>query len=164
MNTHVDEWVMSCPTIQHTRSLGSTLGEVAVVGCVVCLMGDLGAGKTTFAQGVGQGLGVLDDVVSPTFVLISEYEGRIPFLHADLYRLTATELDVLGLEEILETCNGVAVVEWGDRFPVVFPVDRLEVKIHFEGEGRVLQVKATGTHHRSILQAWRQRVVATTSF
>lgn len=115
-----------------TRALGRALAQVLAVGDLVVLAGDLGAGKTTFAQGVGQGLGVLDPVVSPTFTLVRQYAcgpGRAvrTLLHADLYRLDQlAEVVDLGLGELVED-QAAALVEWGDLAAEVLGPDQLTV-------------------------------------
>ncbi len=109
------------------------LGEVVRPGDVVALIGDLGAGKTVFAQGLALGLGVgeKDYVCSPTFTLINEYQGRIPFYHIDLYRIgDEDELYELGLDEYLAG-NGVAAVEWFDKFEAFMPPNILRVNVDY---------------------------------
>jgi len=114
---------------EETRAVGEALGSVAEPGDVLWLHGALGAGKTEMTKGVAAGLGSGDPVSSPSFALIHEYHGgRLPLYHADLYRLeTAAALD-LGLEDYLEG-EGVTVVEWGERLPVNFFPDGLDVEL-----------------------------------
>jgi tRNA threonylcarbamoyladenosine biosynthesis protein TsaE len=104
-----------------TRSLGIALGKSLPAGSTILLAGDLGAGKTTLVQGIGEGLGITDAIVSPTFTLINEYlEGRIPLYHLDLYRLEANEVIGLNLEtywEGLEMKPGIVAIEWSQRMP-----------------------------------------------
>ena len=151
-------WNVICATNEDTQALGSLLGLCATSGSVVALVGDLGAGKTSFAQGVGVGLGVAQPVVSPTFVLVAEYpDGRLPLLHADTYRLEAGELEGTGLEESLEQWPGIALVEWADRFPEVLPGDHLVVRLNYEGAGRAVSISATGPEHQILLDRWRAR-------
>jgi tRNA threonylcarbamoyladenosine biosynthesis protein TsaE len=129
-----------------TRAFGLRLGETAAPGCVAALVGDLGAGKTCLSQGIAAGLGVRGPVTSPTFVIVQAYpDGRLPFFHADYYRLgEESELTELGLDEILEG-EGVAAVEWADRFWETLPEDHLRLALAFEGaETRGLTVEATG--------------------
>jgi tRNA threonylcarbamoyladenosine biosynthesis protein TsaE len=96
----------------HTAALGETLGRTAPDGALILLEGPLGAGKTTFAQGVGAGCGVREPVTSPTYNLILRYAGDRPFTHVDLYRLEdAAELDTLDLDAVLGG-SGVTCVEW----------------------------------------------------
>lgn len=97
-----------------TESFARSLGERLKPGDLVALIGDLGAGKTVFARGLGAGLGVSSGVKSPTFVLVREYAGRCTVLHADAYRLAgASDWDGLGLEE--RRVDSVVIVEWADR-------------------------------------------------
>ena len=99
-------------------------------GDVVGLVGPLGAGKTTFAQGIARGLEVPAErhVASPTFALVNQHPGRVPFVHADLYRINhASEIAELGLTEAYD--YAAAAIEWLDRFPGVAPDDRLEIEI-----------------------------------
>jgi tRNA threonylcarbamoyladenosine biosynthesis protein TsaE len=104
-----------------TRSLGVRLGNSLPAGSVILLEGDLGAGKTTLVQGIGEGLGIEDSIVSPTFTLINEYsEGRIPLYHLDLYRLEPAEVEALNLESYWEGVEfplGIVAIEWAERLP-----------------------------------------------
>jgi tRNA threonylcarbamoyladenosine biosynthesis protein TsaE len=136
-----------------TQSLGRELGACAQPGSVLALCGELGAGKTCLAQGVGAGLGVEGPVTSPTFTLVWLHEsGRLPFAHADFYRLgDGSELQELGLEELLEG-DGVAVVEWADRFPESLPQDRLVGTLRHLGlTQRELTLQALGPKSRAWL-------------
>lgn len=108
------------------------LGAAAAGGDLICLVGDLGAGKTTLTQGIGEGLGLAQAAVtSPTFTLVAEhYEGRIPLYHIDAYRLAGpAELYHLGFEDYLLRADGLLVVEWADRVAEGLPADRLEVAL-----------------------------------
>lgn len=112
-----------------TRSLAAAVASLAEPGDVVLLEGDLGAGKTTFAQGFAQALGVAGPVTSPTFILIRTYPARIPLAHADLYRLDdLAEVADLGLRELLDD-GAVALIEWGDVAASLFAPDYLEVRM-----------------------------------
>ena len=113
----------------HTRRLGSRLARALCPNDVVALTGEMGAGKTTFVQGVAQGLGVPEgSVASPSFVLIREYQGTIPLYHADLFRLNRLpEAETVGLEEYYEL-GGITFIEWADRIPGVLPEQFLEVQ------------------------------------
>jgi len=114
---------------EHTRALGAALGAVLRPGDVVALAGDLGAGKTTFAQGVARALGVVDRVTSPTFTIVHEHDGRIPLAHVDVYRLESLgELYDLGFEEVVDD-RRVTLVEWGDMVARALPTDRLTVRL-----------------------------------
>jgi tRNA threonylcarbamoyladenosine biosynthesis protein TsaE len=130
------------------------LGALLFDGAVVLLHGDLGAGKTTFAQAVAAGLGVRGAVPSPTFVLVAEYgDGRLPLHHADLYRVgSEAELSALALDERVGRV-GAWIVEWPGRSPW-WPSDRLDVSIEGTGDARRLHAHATGPRHQPLEAAW----------
>ncbi len=113
-----------------TRRLGERLGKKLWPGAVVALIGDLGSGKTVFAQGILKGLGVKDKyMISPSFVLIKEYKGRLPAYHLDLFRLKRKkELDALGLREYLFS-DGITIIEWAEKIEEILPGNSIE--IHF---------------------------------
>ena len=113
-----------------TRALAAAIAGVLANGDLLVLTGDLGAGKTCFAQGLGAGLGVSERITSPTFTLAARYEGRLRLHHLDVYRLDdiAETLD-LDLPELLE--DGVTVIEWGERIDGVLPADRLLVDLRY---------------------------------
>jgi tRNA threonylcarbamoyladenosine biosynthesis protein TsaE len=129
-------------TAEDLRALAAALGRVAAAGDVVGLVGDLGAGKTTFVQGLSAGLDA-GAATSPTFTLVHIYEGgRLPLFHVDLYRLDREEeLEDVGLDDLFRQ-PGVVAVEWWDRFPAAQPAEHLEVRIEPAGDGR--QVTAVG--------------------
>jgi tRNA threonylcarbamoyladenosine biosynthesis protein TsaE len=107
----------------------------------VLLRAGLGAGKTTLTKGIARGLGISETVTSPTYTIISEYAGKLPLRHIDLYRIDdSEELENLGLREILGG-DGVAVVEWSEKLPDAFLYDAVRVEIHGEGGGdRVFEI------------------------
>ena len=139
---------LTSASAEETRALAAQLATVAEAGDVVCLWGELGAGKTLFAKGFGAGLGVRDTISSPSFVLMGEYSGRLPLFHIDLYRLeTAAEVFDGGLLEDRQAA-GVVVIEWPDRLGDDVPAERLDVRI--EGgadEPRELHLQAYGASH-----------------
>ena len=139
-------------SVEETRALGEQLGrDVLVAGDVVVLTGELGTGKTALAQGVGRGLDVEGRVVSPTFTLVREYEGRVRLCHVDVYRLEKMqELHNLGIEEELE--QSVTLIEWGEVAASALPAQRLEVRIAV-GAGpdeRIIELVLLG-------ESWRRR-------
>lgn len=112
-----------------TRSLARKIAAKLKKGDVLALTGPLGAGKTTFIQGLAEGLKVKEAVTSPTFVLINEYQGRLPLYHIDLYRLEDPEqIEELGLDEYFEK-EGITVIEWADRLGKELPEDVKAIKI-----------------------------------
>ena len=124
---------------------------------MVALIGPLGAGKTTFVQGVARGIGVPSErhVASPTFALVNEHPGRVPLVHADLYRIERPqELEELGLVEALD--RAAVVVEWLDRFPDVAPGDHLELHLaHGENDVRTLTLTPHGPRAAALISALR---------
>lgn len=127
-----------------TLAIGRALVDLVCAGEVLALSGALGAGKTQFVKGLALGLGVAEDapVVSPTFVIVREYAGRLRLVHCDAYRLTSIEelLD-LGLEEALQDGLSVVAIEWSDRFPEAFlaPTWRVEAE-HAGPTARILRI------------------------
>ena len=112
-----------------TRAFAASLATVSEPGDLLCLWGELGAGKTVFAKGFGAGLGVHDTISSPSFVLMGEYAGRLPLFHIDLYRLaTAQEVFDGGLLDDRQA-TGVVLIEWPDRLGDALPEDRVDVRI-----------------------------------
>lgn len=138
-----------------TIEIGRILGQMLGPGSVVCLEGNLGAGKTQFAKGVALGLGVSDHVTSPTFTIINEYEGRLPFYHVDAYRLgDPDEAYELGLEEYLFG-TGVTLVEWPERVSFLLPDEYLTVAIHpaeSDENARELELLSTGRSYEDIVR------------
>lgn len=125
---------------QETRRLGELLGSLVARPTLIWLAGDLGAGKTCFTQGLGQGLGVPaeEPVTSPSYTLMNHYQGRLPLYHFDLYRLShPDDLEDLGFAEYLDG-DGVTVVEWADRFD-----DR-------QREGLTIRISRVDEHTRHI--------------
>lgn len=125
-----------------TIALGEWLASKLPRRCVVLLIGDLGAGKTTLAKGIAKGLGIApEEVTSPTFTLIHEYSDRL--YHIDLYRLDDERAVArLGLEELFER-DAVVLIEWGERFPVLLPENRVEIRLTRTGdEQREIEVRA----------------------
>jgi tRNA threonylcarbamoyladenosine biosynthesis protein TsaE len=128
-----------------TQAIGRRLAGAAAPGDLVCLWGALGAGKTQLAKGFGAGLGVDDTINSPSFILMNEYRGRLPFFHVDLYRLTGPE-EALGggILDDRQTA-GVTVIEWPERLAEALPERRLDVVIDGDGEApRTLRVRSHG--------------------
>ena len=111
-----------------TQNLAQSLGEKLQKGCVLCLSGELGAGKTTFTQGLAKGLGIDQNVNSPTFVMMKEYEGRLTLIHIDAYRLEGISQD-LGFEDYFDE-EHVCVIEWSEFVKDYLPDDALYITIN----------------------------------
>ena len=134
--------------------MGRAIGLAAQPGDVVLLVGELGAGKTALAQGVGLGLGVSDPINSPTFVLLREYHGRLPLYHYDLYRLPNVEPTVTREWEEFLYGDGVSLVEWANLASGLLPGEHLLIEFSIESEtSRVLELTAAGARHRELLSA-----------
>ncbi|MGF1616355.1 MAG: tRNA (adenosine(37)-N6)-threonylcarbamoyltransferase complex ATPase subunit type 1 TsaE [Acidimicrobiia bacterium] len=125
---------VSCPGPEHTLALASRVAPLVRPGDLIVLAGSLGAGKTLFAGGLASGLGVEETVVSPSFVLVRQYQsGFLPFVHADIYRLNSiNEFEDLDVFEIAR--DGVLVIEWGDAIEATLPTDHLRVRIDVADE------------------------------
>jgi tRNA threonylcarbamoyladenosine biosynthesis protein TsaE len=140
-----------------TESLGRRLAASLFPGAIIALVGPLGAGKTRLVRAVAEALGVAERCVvsSPTFVLIQEYEGRLPIFHFDAYRLPdATAFRELGVEEYFEA-GGVCLIEWGDRVEEALPADHLRLTLEIIGEAaRRAILEAFGDRHRALLDAF----------
>jgi len=144
-------------SVEATRTFAATLSGVAEPGDLVVLAGEMGVGKTAFAQGFAAGLGVTEPVTSPTFTLVRHYEGRLPLHHLDVYRLERmAEIVDLGLPELLDG-PGVSLIEWGDVVASALPGDFLEVRLAFgdDDDERFITLRVVGPSW-----AARQRVVA----
>ncbi len=133
---------------EETQEIGVRIGAQLSPGDVVALIGDLGVGKTCLTQGIARGAGVCQDetVNSPSYILINEYEGKIPIYHIDLYRLERLEdIVALGLEDYLEG-DSICVIEWADRMGELLPESHIQVKITVEDEStRAIEVSPIGS-------------------
>lgn len=114
---------------EQTFRIGQRLGIEAEPGQIFCLVGDLGTGKTIFAKGMAAGLAVQEEIVSPTFTIVQEYEGRLPFYHFDIYRIMdEDELFEIGWDEYMNG-SGVCLVEWADQVPEAIPAEAIWIQI-----------------------------------
>jgi len=145
---------------EQTRRVGMRLGGALQAGDVICLQGDLGAGKTTFVQGIAHGWGSLDSVSSPTFILVNEYRraDQNQLFHMDAYRLDSTpEAEELDLDSML--AEGALIIEWPERMKGLVPTERLWVKLeHVDDEEREMKFKASGKRYDELLEVIRHGV------
>jgi tRNA threonylcarbamoyladenosine biosynthesis protein TsaE len=143
---------------EQTARLGVRLGERLQPGDLLCLSGELGSGKTTFAAGVGRGWGVLEPVTSPSFVLVNEYRRAdgLRLWHLDCYRLASgAEALALGFDDLLDG-GGVMLVEWPERILEVLPPERLNVRLRWvEAEKRGFRLEALGARYEALLKEFR---------
>lgn len=158
LDAHTFEFFSKSP--EQTRRLGMRLGALLQPGDVICLQGDLGAGKTTFVQGAAQGWGSLDEVSSPTFVLVNAYRradgGQLS--HFDAYRVESLgEAEELDLDALL--ARGALFVEWPERVEPVLPSERLWALLEYESEEhRDLRFKAHGKRYDALLDQLQQTI------
>ncbi len=118
-----------CKSENDTKELGRRLARTAKAGSVISLRGSLGAGKTVFAKGFAEELGITEAIVSPTFTLVQEYEGRMKMYHLDLYRLSGEdEFESMGGEDFLYS-DGVTLIEWSEKIDSMLPDDTIHVEI-----------------------------------
>ena len=133
-------------SVDGTRAVAAEIARLAEPGDLIVLAGDLGTGKTAFAQGFARGLEVEEPVTSPAFVLVRTYEGRLPLVHLDVYRLDhIQELVDLGISELLDE-GAVTLVEWGDAVTPGLPADFLEVRLEATDlpDDRLLTIRSVG--------------------
>ncbi len=155
LDTHTTDFFSRSP--EQTRRIGVRLGGALQAGDVICLQGDLGAGKTTFVQGVAQGWGSVDSVSSPTFIIVNVYRrddgGQL--FHMDAYRLDSTpEAEELDLDSML--ADGALLVEWPERIDGLVPAENLWVKFdHVDEEEREMKFMAHGKRYDELLDVIR---------
>lgn len=145
---------------EQTEELGRIIGSLLEAGDLVCLYGDLGAGKTHLSYGIALGLEVKEPyITSPTFAFVNEYEGRIPFYHIDLYRLKdSTELEGIGFEEYVES-DGATVIEWAERAEDELPPASLSIYLsHLSENSREVGFLAEGERYEKLLEELRERI------
>lgn len=146
------EKVIRVDNLEATIALGKRLGELLEGHMLLTLSGDLGAGKTTFTKGIGQGLGIKKVINSPTFTILKQYQGRLNLSHFDAYRLEGQD-DDLGFEEIFDS-DDVCVIEWANFIEEILPLERLEIEIKkIDENARAFIFKATGEKYDKVVEA-----------
>ena len=146
-------WTTRSPA--QTQALGRRLASALAPGDVLALCGDLGSGKTTFAQGLARGLRVKESVTSPSFVLVREYRGRLPVYHLDLFRLDRLDdLETIGYDEYVAG-RGVTLIEWAQKMPQALPRDYVELTFTVSSPtARTLTATPHGPRAEQLVQAW----------
>ncbi|MDR0403067.1 MAG: tRNA (adenosine(37)-N6)-threonylcarbamoyltransferase complex ATPase subunit type 1 TsaE [Treponema sp.] len=140
---------------EETIALGEKLAGVLRAGSIVALNGGLGAGKTTLVKGIARALGIEDEITSPTYSIISEYEGKIPLFHIDAYRLEGDEdFFSIGGAEILSGGDGLALIEWSERISRSLPSGTITVKIEIM-EGGKRRISVSGGEFEALPQSFR---------
>lgn len=137
-------------TAIETKEFATRLGTLVSPGDVITLEGDLGAGKTTFTQGLAVGLGVKRNVTSPTFTIIKEYQGRIPLYHMDVYRLEDAEEDIGFAEYFYGT--GITIIEWAQYIDDFLPKNRLDIYIEvIDQDRRKIICQSSDSHYETLI-------------
>lgn len=146
-------------SVAQTHRLGVLLGGLCEGGEVILLEGELGAGKTVFASGLAEGLGVSTNVTSPTFALVHEYWGRVPVAHVDLYRLEGlAPAQSIGIEEYVRS-DGVTIIEWSSRAPGLVITEYLIVAMTHQSEtARGIHFVSHGNHLRDLIHTLRENL------
>jgi tRNA threonylcarbamoyladenosine biosynthesis protein TsaE len=146
----IETFTVTTHSDRETIALGRKLGALLEDGDMVALVGELGSGKTWFTKGIALGLGIGGNevITSPSFALVNEYEGKVPFFHMDVYRLgSLSEFLSAGLEEFLHQ-SGVVAMEWADRWPEILPKKRIKVEfVILDGSRR--EITLSGDHARA---------------
>lgn len=139
--------------VEKTIELGRLLGENIKPGMIICLDGDLGAGKTHFSKGIALGLEIDEDITSPTFTIVQEYKGRMELFHFDAYRLSGSEeLYYIGFDDYMNK-NGVIVIEWSNIVSDILPKERLDIEITYSPEsGRFFEFKPYGINYEKLVE------------
>lgn len=150
--------VLQTQTTSETVRIGKSIGSLLRPGDVVALVGELGTGKTQFIKGLAEGLGVGKPtyISSPSFTLINEYPGRVPFYHIDLFRLESEkEAEELGLEEYFQG-EGITAIEWADRIPSLLPDENLWIHIHYTGKNtRSIEMSPKGKRYEDLMENFK---------
>ena len=144
------EWKVVTDSPQKTKALAEMIGRAVSAGTLITLSGDLGAGKTTFTQGLAKGLDIDRKVTSPTFTIMKEYKGRLPLYHIDAYRLENITQD-LGFEEYIDG-DGVCVIEWANFIEYVLPEQLLNIEFTInDDDSRTLTLQGHGEKYEEVI-------------
>lgn len=137
---------------EETIEIGKALGRILNTGDIVCINGDLGTGKTVFTNGIAKSLGIKEHITSPTFTIVNEYSGRVPFYHFDVYRIAdSEEMFEIGFEEYLYG-EGIVVIEWADIIKDILPEEVIQVTIKknldLGIDARIIEIVFNGSKYR----------------
>lgn len=137
---------------EQTRDIGFKLGKLLTPRSVVCLIGDLGAGKTTMTQSLAQSLEVDDYITSPTFTIVNEYEGKMPLYHFDVYRIgSSDEMYDIGFDEYING-DGVCIIEWANLIEDILPDEYLHIEMNYKENGREMILTPKGEKYEEIVK------------
>lgn len=137
---------------EQTKDIGYKLGQLVTPKSVICLIGDLGAGKTTMTQSLAKSLEVDDYITSPTFTIVNEYEGRIPLYHFDVYRIgSSDEMYDIGFDEYIDG-DGVCIIEWANLIEDILPNEYLYIEMNYKETGREMILTPKGEKYEEIVK------------
>lgn len=137
---------------EQTKDIGYKLGQLVTPKSVICLIGDLGAGKTTMTQSLAKALEVDDYITSPTFTIVNEYEGRIPLYHFDVYRIRSSdEMYDIGFDEYIDG-DGVCIIEWANLIEDILPNEYLYIEMNYKETGREMILTPKGEKYEEIVK------------
>ena len=139
--------------VEKTIELGCLIGSLMKSGDMICLDGDLGAGKTHLSKGIARGLGIAEEITSPTFTIVQEYEGKLPLFHFDVYRIAdEEEMYYIGFDEYLAR-GGVCIIEWANLIENILPKERLDIELLYtEKEGRNMRLTPHGARYEALVK------------
>lgn len=138
---------------ESTKKIGEIIGEKLFNGAILCLNGDLGAGKTTLTKSIAKALKIDEDITSPTFTIVNEYtEGSIPLYHFDVYRIgEPDEMYDIGFDEYINS-DGVCIIEWSSIIRDILPKERLEINLNYSGTGREIEIISYGDKYKKMVE------------
>lgn len=137
---------------EKTKEIGYKLGKLVGPGSVICLIGDLGAGKTTMTQSLARALEVDDYITSPTFTIVNEYEGRIPLYHFDVYRIGCSEeMYDIGYDEYINS-DGVCIIEWANLIEDILPDEYLYIELRYKDMAREMILTPKGKKYEKLVE------------
>jgi len=146
------EYKIKTRSADETFELAENFESEKFPNMVICLYGELGSGKTIFAKGIAKAIGIEEDITSPTFTIVKEYAGELPFFHMDVYRLEDSKEDI-GIEEYYDK-KGVVVIEWADLIKEQLPKQRLDVRIKIVNDDtRILIITPHGKKYEELCEA-----------
>lgn len=135
-----------------TKEIGYKLGKLLTENSVICLVGDLGAGKTTLTQSIAKSLEVDDYITSPTFTIVNEYEGKYPLYHFDVYRIgSSDEMYDIGYDEYIEN-GGVCIIEWANLIEDILPDEYLYINLKYLDNSREMILNPIGDKYEKIVE------------
>lgn len=136
-----------------TYDIGQKIGRALFFGAVICLNGDLGAGKTAMTKSIATALGIDEDITSPTFTIVNEYVGsEFKLNHFDVYRIgSSDEMYDIGFEEYIHS-DGVNIIEWSNLIEDILPSERLDIELKYEGVGRTIEFIPHGEKYEKLVE------------